>query len=1081
MEFNRIKFHILKIFYYILNLCILSIFCIDSEFKLQGKIDLYNNTIVKKICCQNNCINYPLISDINDGLFDFNLNDLDLTLEITIQNKEYIPGSIIAANISSIVKSSNYTCGNPTLISLSVYLNENRSNYVGIRNYSQLFKIPKDIRGNYSLIYKYKLQEKFTCNSGSKFIKANSSDSFCLSDLVTLSGKVEDKCCDNYNITISKVDPGFSFEENEGIVLNEAFKSSFIKENNKKINFKYNQTGCYHFEYYLNQENYIKKDTCSRKYIICYKTCETCKGCDPTKDDHQCNVCMPGYYKRVGGNDNCYTEEEKKINFPNYFLDTSLKMFDRCYDSCGTCRIKGNKYKHKCDTCAENYYKTEGNEYLSNCYKESNKPNNYFFDENKKLFVKCSQTCGECTSRGDRYSNNCTTCLNYHHFYLEEPGNCIMEGTQPINYYLEEKNNSYQKCFETCKTCSQYKDDNSQNCLSCEEEKGYYLIFDQPGNCVSNNPGPNYYLNPINQEESQFEKCNINFCIECEENEWYYVSRYLGSSFYCENHRDGDIFNMQIYKKSEPLYNKTQSFINDLDILNCENILKNKSIMSKIEEIIVVKKDFINSTNNEINKIEYLFYKKNKKSDSLALSTLLNISACDNLDFLITIPRNLSNYYSNDYIKELKIAFDRFGYDLFNIKDPFYSDMCLPFFMNEGDLTLKDRASLYLPNYLCPDNCIYNSMKFRNEEYFSDVNCICNKLFKYNVSDYFIILSNNSFIKNNATNIGILKCFNSFKNAFKFEYFNCSFVFYIIIFIVYLYFLFSYFFIDKHKFRANIFESLRKSHSAYCKLEKNDPTIFNERLESYYNNKYVSFDTKILSLNISDNTNINNMPYNYSKYYDDREFIRMFYSILMDIDFIFRIFVKKDEYKILSLSINIFLGHINLMLILNTIFVYDNIISYKFLYDRIPMQKIVINVLILICIQFALFKFVYKKLFVSEKLMDFLIEEYKNESFYFSRIQDFIIYKHKKIIALFIINFVFLLFGFYYNITFGYIFIKSQIIWIEQIIICAFLVLLINAIFSLIIAGLRILSIKYKNLYIYNASLILKGILSQDI
>ena len=60
------------------------------------------------------------------------------------------------------------------------------------------------------------------------------------------------------------------------------------------------------------RKNYIKKDTCSRKYIICYKTCETCKGCDPTKDDHQCNVCMPGYYKRVGGNG--YDDLYDKIN-----------------------------------------------------------------------------------------------------------------------------------------------------------------------------------------------------------------------------------------------------------------------------------------------------------------------------------------------------------------------------------------------------------------------------------------------------------------------------------------------------------------------------------------------------------------------------------------------------------------------------------------------------------------------------------------------------------------------------------------------------------------------------------------------
>ena len=113
--------------------------------------------------------------------------------------------------------------------------------------------------------------------------------------------------------------------------------------------------------------------------------------------------------------------------------------------------------------------------------------------------------------------------------------------------------------------------------------------------------------------------------------------------------------------------------------------------------------------------------------------------------------------------------------------------------------------------------------------------------------------------------------------------------------------------------------------------------------------------------------------------------------------------------------------------------------------------------------------------------MEFLIEEYKNDSFYFNRIQNFIISKHIKIISIFIINFILIIFGFYYNMIFGYIFVKSQIIWIEQIIICCTFLLLFNTILSLIISGLRMISLKYKNIYIYNASLIIKGILSQDI
>ena len=381
---------------------------------------------------------------------------------------------------------------------------------------------------------------------------------------------------------------------------------------------------------------------------------------------------------------------------------------------------------------------------------------------------------------------------------------------------------------------------------------------------------------------------------------------------------------------------------------------------------------------------------------------------------------------------------------------------------------------------MCPENCIYKSIKFFDENYLSSVNCICKNeyIFSENISE--IVLEDNYFINNNLTNIGILKCYNAFGNGLKFQYFNLSFILYLIILLIYIFLLFRYFFVDMHKFRAKIFESLKKSHSAYCKLERNDSSIFNERIESYNNNNYITYDTKILSLKILDNVNLNNMPYYYSLKNDYRNFISMFYSILIDIDFLFGIFFKKNQFKIFSLSICVFIFHVNLLFIINSFIIVDNIISYEFIYDIFPTNKIFINAVILICIHFFLVKFVYKYYFISEKLVEFLIEEYKNVSFYFSRIQNFVVSKHQKSIFIFSISLIFISFGIYYNITFCHIFVQSQIIWFEQIIICFIGCLLINCILSLIVAGLRIAAFKYQKLYIYNASLILKGLLNRD-
>ena len=181
-----------------------------------------------------------------------------------------------------------------------------------------------------------------------------------------------------------------------------------------------------------------------------------------------------------------------------------------------------------------------------------------------------------------------------------------------------------------------------------------------------------------------------------------------------------------------------------------------------------------------------------------------------------------------------------------------------------ADLSLKDRTSLYLENNLCPQNCIYDSIKYINDNYFSEINCICNRENINNENFSQIYLKNNYFIKNNVTNIGIIRCYNSFGDAFNFKFFNISFVLYLIILAIYIFLIFRYFLIDKHKFRAKIFESLKKSHSAYCKLERNDSFILNERLESYNNNNFIDYNTKILALNVSDEVNLNNMPYDYS-------------------------------------------------------------------------------------------------------------------------------------------------------------------------------------------------------------------------
>ena len=63
------------------------------------------------------------------------------------------------------------------------------------------------------------------------------------------------------------------------------------------------------------------------------------------------------------------------------------------------------------------------------------------------------------------------------------------------------------------------------------------------------------------------------------------------------------------------------------------------------------KKDYINKTNKGINSVEYYFYKyKPGEENILLMSQLMVISLSDELNILISIPRNLSNYYNTTYL-----------------------------------------------------------------------------------------------------------------------------------------------------------------------------------------------------------------------------------------------------------------------------------------------------------------------------------------------------------------------------------------------------------------------------------------------
>ena len=90
--------------------------------------------------------------------------------------------------------------------------------------------------------------------------------------------------------------------------------------------------------------------------------------------------------------------------------------------------------------------------------------------------------------------------------------------------------------------------------------------------------------------------------------------------------------------------------------------------------------------------------------------TKLNLSICDNLTIDIYIPVILS-----EEIKKLYNELQDLGYDLFDINDPFYNDICTPYKSPNGtDVILSDRIKYFYNNEetTCLSNCKFSDYLF---------------------------------------------------------------------------------------------------------------------------------------------------------------------------------------------------------------------------------------------------------------------------------------------------------------------------------------------------------------------------------
>ena len=193
--------------------------------------------------------------------------------------------------------------------------------------------------------------------------------------------------------------------------------------------------------------------------------------------------------------------------------------------------------------------------------------------------------------------------------------------------------------------------------------------------------------------------------------------------------------------------------ISSIDLGKCEDILKEQEGLSEEEDLIIFKIDIKSEDLSQI----YVLY---EIYSPLTLERI-DVEACKNISIGVTVPVNLDENTKNIYY-----SLNKSGYNLFDLNDPFYNDICSTYTTRDGtDLTLIDRKNLIYDkngnNTLCQIGCEFKFYNLTNGK----AKCVCdvqieesNKIvdiFKFSLDQI-----NNSFYKTlTNSNFLVLKCY----------------------------------------------------------------------------------------------------------------------------------------------------------------------------------------------------------------------------------------------------------------------------------------------------------------------------------
>ena len=517
-----------------------------------------------------------------------------------------------------------------------------------------------------------------------------------------------------------------------------------------------------------------------------------------TCNDANCNSCSDGYFPKetTSSSDllDCYNETTKPHN---YFFNSELQLYQKCYQSCYSCNDKGDDTNHNCieNSCNEGYYPGIGN----NCYNSTYTREGYVFYNSR--FNQCLPQCktcdfpdlndGEhhCTECTDGYMKHilkngfCEKCPDGQKFYYDKDGNfqCTASCTDEYPILITEHSQCVHSCgdLNTCEYCinnAPLYEYNNECIVTCPEN-----LIAQDYRCVNlSNAGSNDNTNDnTNDNDNANDNTNTNTGTSTGHDSEVKVEGNV-VVYELDHNQMNDNFNEKITNAMDIGFDSLNEYPNSLtrikddecsfefyststekdslkgsgspriDLGECEGILRSTYKIPQDEPLIIFQIVYDNETSSSLatNQMQYEVYTQNQ--------TKLNLEPCKDIQIQITKPlTNIDNLNLN-----LSRSLSEQGIDIYDAESPIFNDRCTTLSIDGKDVSMSDRRDKVYTNVtFCENGCQPKAIDYE----YNEVECECKTVtegFDATMDDMGMFSEFTDFISN--SNFDLFLCVKSY-------------------------------------------------------------------------------------------------------------------------------------------------------------------------------------------------------------------------------------------------------------------------------------------------------------------------------